>query len=363
MAARTSVSGIHDQEIQVQMPVSGDLERFHQPYSAKMHESVIEYRTGLTMRLAGKLVGAASVGVLGSLIFLAPNNVTPDRIASGGIVATAAHAEQSGPMARHLSKINAADDAYFKAAIAIEAAGESPERLAALKKADDQYFDAVMSFEVANSQATQIAKVEAADDAYFKAAMALEASQRQAQRLAEMKVQEQIVAQQDADDQIVTASVPGKADPIASNLANVKAADDAYFDAVIALETSGENPEDLKKLKDADDAYFSAVIALEDAYAKQVEAKKAGKSVKVAAAATPVSDASPAKPVEKAAVHAAPLPPKKQWSNQHVVKKTYRPVHTATIATQPYYSQPAGPLSLIYNIVTYPVRVIVGGTN
>lgn len=316
------------------------------------------------MRLAGKLVGAASVGVLGSLIFLAPDSVTPDRIANGKIVATAAHAEQSGPMAHYLSKINAADDAYFKAAIALEAAGESPGRILALKKADDGYFEAVMAFEAANAEATQIAKVEAADDAYFKAAIALEASQRQVQRLAEMKVQEQTVAQQAADDQLVTASIPGKSNPIAANLANVKAADDAYFDAVIALETSGENPDDLKKLKEADDAYFSAVIALEDAYANEAAAKKAGKPVKVAAAAAPVSDASPAKPVEKAAaVHAAPLPPKKQWSSQKVVKKTYRPVHTATISNQPYYSQPAGPLSVIYNIVTFPVRAIVGGTN
>lgn len=310
------------------------------------------------MRLAGKLVGAASVGVLGSLIFLAPDNVTPDRIASGGIVVRAAHAEQAGPMARHISKINAADDAYFKAAVAIEAAGESPERLVALKKADDRYFDAVMAFETANAQATQIAKVEAADDAYFKAAMALEESQQQSQRLAELNARDQMVAQQTADDQIVTASVPGKTDPIAANLADVKAADDAYFDAVIALETSGENPEDLKKLKDADDAYFSAVIALEDAYSKQSAAKKAGKSVKVAAAAVAVSDAG-----QKSYVAvAAPLPASKQWSARSVAKKTTRPVRTATIATRPHYGQLADPLSLIYNIVTYPVRVIVGGT-
>lgn len=335
-------------------------ERFHQPYSAKIPRSVIEYRTGLTMRLAGKLVGAASAGVLGSLIFLAPDNVTPDRIASGEIVATAAHAEPSGPMARHLSKINAADDAYFKAAIAIEAAGESPERLAALKKADDQYFEAVMAFEVANAEAVQIAKVEAADDAYFKAAMALEESQKQAQRLAEMKAREQMVAMRDADDQLVTASVPGKADPIASNLASVKAADDAYFDAVIALETSGENPEDLKKLKDADDAYFAAVIALEDAYAKQAEAKKAaksGKEVKVAAAPAPMNDATRKAPI----VHSTPLPAKTYNPKPMVASKVYRRTDMAGSKGYVQHARRNDPLGMIYNIVTYPVRVVVGG--
>ncbi len=299
---------------------------------------------GYTMRFPSKIIHAASVGALGALAVFAVNTVG---------------AQQPGPNNWHIEKINKADDAYFKAAIAIETAGESPARLEELKEADDRYFEAVMAFEAAEHEAVQIATVEAADDAYFKAAMALEQSRHQASKLAELKMERQILAQAEADNNLVTASIPAAAaaDSIASNLAKIKAADDAYFDAVMALETSGENPEDLKKLKDADDAYFTAVLTLEDAYSKQAEAKnaaKAGKVVKVAAApAAAMAQPMPAK-------RTAPIPSSAYRAKPKVAGKTYRKVQTASTGYQQTQQPARGPLSFIYKIVTYPARTVFG---
>lgn len=282
------------------------------------------------MTFPGRFIRAATAGVFGALLLCGP-----------------AAAQEAGAAKWHIEKINKADDAYFKAAIAIETAGESPARLEALKRADDSYFEAVMAFETAQREAVQIAKVEAADDAYFKAAMELEKSREQSRALAELTSHRQMVARAEADDAITTAAVPGGA--VAENLAKIKSADDAYFDAVIALETSGENPQDLKRLKDADDAYFAAVIALEEAYARQAEAKKAGKPVKVAAASAPVSDAR--------AVHAARAAAPVYQPKPKVAGVTYRSSKMAGYTQRPTLR--SDPLGLLYNMATYPVRVVV----
>lgn len=283
---------------------------------------------------------------------------------AGTVPGAGALAQQAGPTAWHIEKINRADDAYFKAAIAIETAGGSPERLAALKKADDRYFEAVMAFEAAQREAVQIARVEAADDAYFKAAMALEESRKQARQLAQLKQHEQMMAQREADDQLVTASAPGAKDAIEKNLAKVKAADDAYFDAVIAIETSGENPDDLKKLKQADDAYFAAVIALEDAYAQQAEAKKTGKAdkaVKMAAAQAPMSDAVNVRARAVKAAHAAPVAPTMTYqAKPKVAGATYRGSVTGKGAYSAERDRLGRPLAMLYNMVTFPVRAVAG---
>ena len=142
------------------------------------------------MQTAEKIFGAITVSVLGSLIFLAPDSMLPDRLTGSNILVQPAYAQSSNQMDTHVAKINAADDAYFKAAIALETAGESAERLASVEKADDSYFEAVIAYEAASERATQLAKIEAADDAYFKAVIALEATQKQTQQLAELKVPE-----------------------------------------------------------------------------------------------------------------------------------------------------------------------------
>lgn len=324
-------SGVMNPEKDAKSAVSVELERFHQPYSASISKlSKIVPKTGISMRLAEKMFGTITASVLGSLIFLAPASLLPDRLTGGNILVQPAHAQTSGPMARYLAKINAADDAYFKAAIAIETAGESAGRLASVKKADDSYFEAVIAFEMATARATQIAEIEAADDAHFKAAMALEAVNQQSRQLAELKAEENAAAPmmlaQQSDDTLITASIPANIDPVAKQLANIKAADDAYFDAVIALETSGENPEDLAKLKASDDAYFDAVIALDLATDQAAAAKKAGK-VKMASAG---GASMPAASAPAHMAKQAPLPAMRDKAKRKMARKRHR-VQTAHV--------------------------------
>lgn len=255
----------------------------------------------------------------------------PERLTGGNILVQPANAQSSGPMARFLAKINAADDAYFKAAIAIETAGESPERLANVKKADDSYFEAVMAFEMATARATQIAKIEAADDALFKAAMALEAVNLQSRQLAELKAKENapapmMLAQRD-DDTLITGAIPVNIDPITEQLANVKAADDAYFDAVIALDA---------------------------ATAEAAAAKKTSK-VKMASAD---KTSMPAATAPAHMAKQAPLPAKSHKAKRKVAKK-HRRGHTARVEKKPGHGPFGGLLKGIVNgVILAPLHML-----
>lgn len=338
------------------------------------------------MRISGKILGVSFALATGFLLFLSPNVITGNGIIPGIFSVSSAHAAPSEVSKKYIRRLDAADEAYFKAVRDIKRHGETPSNLARLKAADDAYFETVMAMEAAAKTARQIARIEAADDAYFKAAMlielmgdswkerarmeaadnahfdaviALESTDRQMTQLAELKAQEQmdsrpLIARADVDD-MVTSSLPknssAKPDPeaMAEQLQNVKEADDAYFDAVIAIETEGESPERLTALKAADDAYFEAVIAIETLKAEAASAP----NVKVASMA-------PAGGVEKMAKAPAPTMIKHSAPAPRPAVKKYvarSPGYTKHAAPAPE-DKPRGPVALLFRVIIKTVGIV-----
>lgn len=328
------------------------------------------------MRISGNELGVSFALVAGFLLFFSPSILTGNGLVSGTLPVDAAHAGPYKISNEHIRQLEAADDAYFDAIMAIERYGETPSKLARLKAADDAYFETVMAMEAAAETARQIARIESADDAYFKAALliemmgelpeeqarleaaddayfdaviALESAKLKLTQLAELKAREQMVsrtliAQANVDD-MVTGSLPknasAKPDPkaMAEQLQKVKEADDAYFDAVIAIESEGESRERLAALKAADDSYFEAVIAIETLMA---EAAAAPKNVKVASMA-------PAAGVEKAAKTPAPANVKRAYAPSPVYKKQVKPGQ---------HEEPRSPLAFLYRVIVTAVGIV-----
>ncbi len=112
----------------------------------------------------GKIFGIFTAGIMGSLIFLAPdtfsgNEFVTKRLTTGSLPVDMSQAEPAGPISRQLSKMEAAEDAYFETVIALGAKGESPERLAKREAAGDALVEAVVALELTAETVWQLARL------------------------------------------------------------------------------------------------------------------------------------------------------------------------------------------------------------
>ena len=172
------------------------------------------------MRYAGKICGVFTAGILGSLIFMAPDTISGDALfadlETGKLPATATDtgkAAATRAIAREFTKIEVADDAYFEAVIAQEAATDTAGQRATIELADDTHLEARMKPKASDETGDLLARIDAVNDAYFKAVMALEGNIVEHGQLAELKASEMydyetVVAQIEAIDPSVTGSLP-----------------------------------------------------------------------------------------------------------------------------------------------------------
>lgn len=110
----------------------------------------------------------------------------------------------------------------------------------------------------AGPDAATIGWIEAlndADDAWFEAAMDIERSGQTPSSMARLK------AADDAYFETVMAIEAARDE--ARQIARIEAADDAYFEAAMMIEITGGTEEHRASLEAADDAWFEAAIALE----------------------------------------------------------------------------------------------------
>lgn len=172
------------------------------------------------MRYAGKICGVFTAGLLGSLIFMAPDTFSDDKLfadlTTGKLPATATGAGKAPPtgaIARELAKIEVADDTYFEAVIAQEVTTDTSGQPATIELADDAYSEARMKLIADGEAGDLLARLDAAGDDHFRAAMALGGNIVEHGQLAEPNASTEIdfdavIAQMEAVDPSATGSLP-----------------------------------------------------------------------------------------------------------------------------------------------------------
>lgn len=192
------------------------------------------------MRHLGKAVGVATVGILGSLIYLAPGAVSEEADIAGNVATETVKPGELRKSRQYEAAIRQADEAYAAALTSIRKEGPSPISKARLKAADEAYFDAVMGLELAENATRQLARIQSADNGVYKTDADYQKRAEIQRHLAAMKAKQGIsfhttITRAPLADPVVTGSIPpltierNEVDPVTRNLVRVKEADDARF--------------------------------------------------------------------------------------------------------------------------------------
>lgn len=131
------------------------------------------------MRYAGKICGVFTAGLLGSLIFMAPDTFSGDKhfadLTTGKLPATAIGAGKAPPtraIAQELAKIEVSDDAYYEARMKLIADDEAGDLLARLDAAGDAHFRDAMALGGIIVEHGQLAELNASTEIDFEAVIA-----------------------------------------------------------------------------------------------------------------------------------------------------------------------------------------------